>query len=465
MDKKHSWKNFFYRHVLHVDSRKEIPANFGEELHRQSRKYLFFSLLIASLAWIPYLPADRQLHPEIPALLYIRLGLTIFAGLALILQFQQIFVKKARTVMFVVGIYLLNATGLITGLTGGDPVYVGGYLFILMVIIVIPLFKYEAFILLFTSLATFFTSLLITGIDFSDPRFQYSLRDILSTTVVVLAFTYVLDHLRYKTYLNSMEIIKDRSILQQKNLNIEKEMRMARSIQEKFIPSVSPHSWIAHFYKPMEMVGGDYFDYILFRNQEKIGIFLSDVSGHGVPAAFITSMLKSFLLQAGELRNDPAKVLYYLNDILQDHSGNQFVTAMYAVIDHSKKEMAFANAGHNPPLLIRDGKVSELRDQESGIPLAIMSNQEIQKNSKLYYNQKVRLEKDDRIFLYTDGLTDAVSKKDPHKDYSEALNTILIQMKDQKGDQLLQEIYWDLVSYHGSEDFEDDICMISIDIN
>lgn len=462
---KHRIRTFILRHVLHSDSRKLVPKDFGEELHRQSRKYLFFCLLIASLSWLPYLEADRQLHPDIPVLFYLRIGLTLVSGIALVLQFLDYFVRHARTLLFAVGLYLFIVTGLITGLTAVDPVYVGGYVFILMIIIMIPLFRYEAYILLFSSLLVFGFSAWQSGADISDPRLQYSLRDIFSTTLVVVSFTYILDRLRHKTYLNSMELIRDRSILQEKNRAMEQEMLMARAIQEKFIPAVSPSSRIAHLYKPMEMVGGDYFDYILFRSQDRMGIFLSDVSGHGVPAAFITSMLKSFLLQAGELRHDPARILYYLNDILLDNSGGNFITALYGIVDFNKREFLFANAGHMYPLLIQDDVIKELNPGPSGIPLAVLSNGEMQSQNRVFQNQKAVLHPGDRILLYTDGLCDAQDKKDDSRDYNQRLRSILAEMRNVPGHQLVNEIYWDLVSYHGSEDFQDDICMICVDMD
>ena len=104
------------------------------------------------------------------------------------------------------------------------------------------------------------------------------------------------------------------------------ELELARKIQRQLIPQVVPDGRsISSHYLPMEMVGGDFFDYILFRDKNRLGIFLSDVSGHGVPAALITSMMKSFILQAGTRKDNPAEFLSeYLNEQLRAYSRRKF---------------------------------------------------------------------------------------------------------------------------------------------
>ncbi|MEI7652004.1 MAG: DUF1501 domain-containing protein, partial [Verrucomicrobiota bacterium] len=83
----------------------------------------------------------------------------------------------------------------------------------------------------------------------------------------------------------------------------------------------------------MEEVGGDFYDFINFRDSEKIGIFISDVSGHGVPAAFITSMIKTTILQSGERKENPAELLTYINDLLHNQTGGNFITTFYGIFN------------------------------------------------------------------------------------------------------------------------------------
>ena len=120
--------------------------------------------------------------------------------------------------------------------------------------------------------------------------------------------------------------------LKHRNLIMESDLDMARKIQMRILPDESPVRNIAMFYKPIERVGGDFYDFVSFEGSEKIGIFISDVSGHGVPAAFITSLIKGSLHQSNLDENDPAAFLVFLNDFLITQTNGNFVTAFSAFI-------------------------------------------------------------------------------------------------------------------------------------
>ena len=114
---------------------------------------------------------------------------------------------------------------------------------------------------------------------------------------------------------------------------------MAREVQRKLIPVGPPWERIAFRYMPMMKVGGDYFDFIRFREADRIGIFISDVCGHGVPSALIASMVKSVVLKTGDERTDPAQFLFGLNKTLFGNTGAMFVTALYGIFDRRDKNM------------------------------------------------------------------------------------------------------------------------------
>ena len=110
----------------------------------------------------------------------------------------------------------------------------------------------------------------------------------------------------------------------------------------------------------MEAVGGDFYDFIEFRESKDIGIFVSDVSGHGVHAAFITSMIKTIILQAGLIRNNPAGLLRYLNTILYGITADNFITAFYGIYNPLNHSITYASAGHNPPHVISGKNIIQL---------------------------------------------------------------------------------------------------------
>jgi len=215
----------------------------------------------------------------------------------------------------------------------------------------------------------------------------------------------------------------------------------------------------------MEQVGGDFYDFIPFRDQNKIGIFLSDVSGHGVPAAFITAMLKSAILQADyDCKKNPALFMHYLNEHLLDQTGDNFVTAFYGIYDPATRKFVYSNAGHNSPFLVDDGALSMFLSRK-GLPLAVSNNMELAELDKNYTNNVIILPENSKLLLYTDGLVEAIAPDDPDTYFEDELLPIcLLNNASQPCREYVNTIFRELVAFRGSEDFEDDFCMICLDV-
>jgi serine phosphatase RsbU (regulator of sigma subunit) len=193
--------------------------------------------------------------------------------------------------------------------------------------------------------------------------------------------------------------------LQRQLQNIRSELEHAREIQLSILPqSVPPCAGldIAARYIPMTSVAGDFYDFIPI-DKNRIGVLIADVSGHGMPAALIASMLKiAFAAQAG-VATDPAKVLSGLNQALCGKFHGHFVTAAYAFIDTANRTLTYAGAGH-PPLLLRcaaSGKVE--RVSENGLFLGIFPKAD-------YSAIQVPFRKDDWLLLYTDGIPEMTNE-------------------------------------------------------
>ncbi|MEA2564484.1 MAG: phosphoserine phosphatase RsbU/P [Acidobacteriota bacterium] len=181
---------------------------------------------------------------------------------------------------------------------------------------------------------------------------------------------------------------------------ISQELETARRIQSSLLPRRMPEVRglaVAARYLPMADVGGDLYDF-LAADPERLGILVSDVSGHGVPAALIASMVKVALAAQAGHASDPAAVLAGMNRILHGNLERGFVTAAYIYIDGDTA--TYSSAGHPPVLVLREGQVEELR-QES-LPLGRFRQAE-------YRNGELRLSPGDRLLLYTDGVTEALS--------------------------------------------------------
>lgn len=182
---------------------------------------------------------------------------------------------------------------------------------------------------------------------------------------------------------------------------ISQELETARRIQSSLLPRRMPEVRglaLAARYLPMADVGGDLYGFLAV-DPERLGILVADVSGHGVPAALIASMVKVALAAQAEHASDPAAVLAGMNRILHGNLERGFVTAAYIYIDAGMA--TYASAGHPPPLVWREGRVEELR-QES-LPLGRFRQAE-------YRNQDLCLASGDRVLLYTDGVTEAPNR-------------------------------------------------------
>ena len=185
---------------------------------------------------------------------------------------------------------------------------------------------------------------------------------------------------------------------------IQKELEVAKRIQLSILPAEFPSSanfHVAARYVPMSSVAGDFYDFIVSGDQQA-GLLIADVSGHGVPAALIASMVKVAATSQRANAADPARLLAEMNVVLCGNTQEQFVTAAYVHLDSISKTLQYSAAGHPPMLLLRDGKVAEI--VENGLILAAF-------DFATYTNATHPLRPGDRLLLYTDGLIEAANAK------------------------------------------------------
>ena len=187
-------------------------------------------------------------------------------------------------------------------------------------------------------------------------------------------------------------------------VTINKELDIARQIQASTLPRDVPRVPgldIAARYVPMSAVAGDFYDFLAV-DDKRVGVLVADVTGHGVPAALIASMLKVAFAGQSENAEDPARVLTGLNQALCGKFEAHFVTAVYVFVDLAKGLMRYAGAGH-PPLLFSSSSNGGVRTvEENGLMLGLFPE-------AAYANAEIRLSPGDRCLLYTDGLFEAMS--------------------------------------------------------
>ena len=185
---------------------------------------------------------------------------------------------------------------------------------------------------------------------------------------------------------------------------IQEELKVARQIQLSILPTAFPDSTnfrVAARYVPMNSVAGDFYDFIV-ADDTQTGLLIADVSGHGVPAALIASMVKVAATAQRTNAADPARLLAGMNAVLCGNTQDQFVTAAYVYLDSQSRELRYSAAGHPPMLLLRRGRVLEII--ENGLILAAF-------DFATFANAVHPLEPGDRLLLYTDGLVEAANAK------------------------------------------------------
>jgi phosphoserine phosphatase RsbU/P len=186
-------------------------------------------------------------------------------------------------------------------------------------------------------------------------------------------------------------------------LAINKELEIARQIQSSTLPREIPKLVgleIAARYVPMSAVAGDFYDFLVVDDQH-IGILVADVTGHGVPAALIASMLKVAFAGQSALADDPARLLAGLNRALCGKFEDHFVTAAYVFIDMNARVLRYAGAGH-PPLLLASRSNGVRQIEENGLMLGLFPE-------AAYSATEIPLSNGDRCVLYTDGILEAMS--------------------------------------------------------
>ncbi len=188
---------------------------------------------------------------------------------------------------------------------------------------------------------------------------------------------------------------------------MEEELNMARQIQLDLLPKNPPrsaHLDIFAYSLPSRTIGGDFYDFIP-KDDGIFGMVIADASGKGMPAALLVAQIQAMIRSEVANNTEIAKILYNINRyVVESTSSERFVTLFYAEFNPGTGELRYANAGHNYPILAKaDGRLQNL--DTGGILLGAFPG-------ACYQETSIRLEPDDMLFLYTDGLSEAQDDKE-----------------------------------------------------
>ncbi|AXC14566.1 Serine phosphatase RsbU, regulator of sigma subunit [Acidisarcina polymorpha] len=240
---------------------------------------------------------------------------------------------------------------------------------------------------------------------------------------------------------------------------IKAELETARQIQLSILPRKMPvidGLDVAARYLPMTEVAGDFYDFIVV-DEKRLGILVADVSGHGMPSALISSMLKIALAAQRPVAADPAAVLLGLNQALYGKFQGHFVTAAYVFIDTENKVLQYAGAGH-PPLMVRSqaaGCTSEF--EENGLILGAFPG-------AAYTSIEVPLGSGDWAVLYTDGILETTNAARVEFGTG-GLKVFMERSKDLAADEFVDGLMAEVANYGDQANGrgrEDDLTLIAV---
>lgn len=324
--------------------------------------------------------------------------------------------------------------------------------------------------------AVFFNALIILAIYFAVYRFLRNKVSYPAQRIANAMNDYIVDGKRTSVHLdehgfdeysmisnsfNSMTAELDTYLENIKALNKDKahqkaELDIAAGIQRGFLPK-------EHFFdgrcelnavmNPAKNIGGDLYDYMPLENNRML-VVIGDVSGKGVSASIFMAVTLMIIRQYAKFNISPSEILEKANETLSDNNAELlFATVFVGIYDKNTDEFTFSNAGHNPPYILSD-KLRTL-ETEIGTPLGLFSGEK-------YGQSAVKLHAGDKVFLYTDGVTEAINRE------SEFYSIKRLEKELEKNigsdENIVSLIENDVKGFSGNAEQHDDITMLSLTI-
>lgn len=230
----------------------------------------------------------------------------------------------------------------------------------------------------------------------------------------------------------------------------KKDMKKARKLQECMMPKKMPNNNMinsAALYKPLESIGGDFFDYI-YLDDNRILFIMSDISGHGVEAAILTSMFKTTFRNISKNFQSISSFIYDINNyIIKILPVNYYLTMTAAEIDLINKKITYSNASHTPLIIINENKIIEYN--KGGTIIGLFPK-------AVYEEETINIKENDILIFYTDGITEASRSKNKYDFYGiDRLKKIIFNSKEENAENIIKNIekdFYDYLSYMMPDD-------------
>lgn len=243
--------------------------------------------------------------------------------------------------------------------------------------------------------------------------------------------------------------------------SMESELKVASNIQMSMLPKVYPpfpdrdDIDIFGSLTPAKAIGGDLFDFYI--RDEKLFFCIGDVSGKGVPASLVMAVTSALFRAVSSHEAQPDHIVSVLNEsIASNNESNMFVTFFIGILDLPTGRLRYCNAGHNAPLILSNGQTCAL-DCDPNIPIGVMKDWK-------FKPQETMISPQTTIFLYTDGLTEAMNKDDNEFGYERVLDvaTHLLEEGRHTPQNLIKTMTGAVHSFVGEAEQSDDLTMLGI---
>ena len=247
----------------------------------------------------------------------------------------------------------------------------------------------------------------------------------------------------------------------QKSERISTELNLASDIQANMLPNIFPafpernDFDIYATMTPAKEVGGDFYDFFMI-DEDHLALVMADVSGKGIPAAMFMVIAKTLIKDHAQLGLSPAEVFTRVNTILcEGNEAGLFVTAWMGFLNVKSGDLVYVNAGHNPPLMMLDGKIQYLRTNP-GFVLAGLDGFK-------YKQYELKLSEGDKIFLYTDGATEATNLNKELYGEDRLINCLSSLPKNTSCADALHAVRADIDTFVGEAEQFDDLTLLAFD--
>ena len=250
--------------------------------------------------------------------------------------------------------------------------------------------------------------------------------------------------------------------LRKRESEINTQLRSAKVIQDYLLATRFPAAdrcEFASIFEPVDIISGDYYEFIRFREKHLLGVFVCDITGHGIPAALLVSIVKFVASETLRININPLEAMKHLNSRLNSvfPLGN-FASSFYGIINFEEMSFTYVKACADPALLFRCGEAvyTELDGETQLLALSHLADEE-----PAFESHTVSFDRGDILYIYTDGLTEVQGEKEAHFEV-EGIKNSLARYEDKPLQEQLQLLKDDILAFSKTGSFLDDVTIIGL---